>query len=69
MDCDKKSNGCNGGLYTLAWEYLETQGMYMEADYPYISGDGTKEACKFKPTSPARMKVKSYATVTSNSPD
>lgn len=33
--------GCNGGDYPGAWNYLESHGQELEADYPYTAKDGT----------------------------
>ena len=52
VDCDNLKNGghdhgCNGGLMNRAFEWIsENGGLCTEADYPYISGDGTKQSCK-----------------------
>merc|ERR1711862_1057848 len=35
-------NGCKGGLPYLAFEWLETNALCSEADYPYTSGGGLK---------------------------
>jgi len=37
-------SGCNGGDYWGAWEYGETHGQELDADYPYKAVDGT---CKY----------------------
>lgn len=47
VDCVKTCYGCNGGLMTLAYDYVikYQDGMFMkEEDYPYVARQG---ACKF----------------------
>jgi len=39
-------NGCKGGLPYLAFEWLETNALCSEADYPYTSGGGSNGVCK-----------------------
>lgn len=41
VDCDTKSNGCNGGWMDYAFEYLESHGFCTEDQYPYTARDGT----------------------------
>lgn len=47
MDCvrTKNCNGCAGGHYITAWEYMKQmyQGFALMSDYPYTGSD---EACK-----------------------
>jgi len=48
VDCDKRDNGCNGGLPENAYKtLLEIGGLETEADYGY---DGKDEKCKFNRT-------------------
>jgi len=48
VDCDKRDNGCNGGLPENAYKTLmEIGGLETEEDYGY---DGEDEACKFNRT-------------------
>jgi len=48
VDCDKRDNGCNGGLPENAYKTLfEIGGLEKESDYGY---DGKDEACKFNRT-------------------
>jgi len=45
VDCDKTSEGCNGGYTQYAYEYLiKAGGQESEADYPYTAVNGQ---CKF----------------------
>ena len=46
VDCDTKSNVCNGGWMDYAFEYLESQGFCTEDQYPYTARDGTCQASK-----------------------
>lgn len=47
MDCVRYSscNGCNGGHYITAWDYMKkyNQGFTLLSDYPYT---GTDQPCK-----------------------
>ncbi|XP_046458645.1 ervatamin-B-like [Daphnia pulex] len=63
VDCDNTNGGCNGGWYTSAWDYLQSNsGAVKETLYPY----NAKEAvCKFK-TSMTGAQVASYDYVQSN---
>lgn len=40
------NNGCNGGWYFYAWDYLYSTPQNTNANYPYASGTGTLPACK-----------------------
>jgi len=43
VDCDHQSSGCNGGLETWAYEYIEGQGsngVDTQDSYPYTARDG-----------------------------
>jgi len=49
VDCDPKSSGCNGGLMTSAFEYIQGQnshGIDTQSSYPYTARDGTCDASK-----------------------
>jgi len=38
--------GCGGGWMSIAWDFQKEQGIMMDADYPYTSGNtGTETAC------------------------
>jgi len=42
VDCAHGLNqGCNGGMYTYAWNYLKSNSFMLKADYPYTAVDGT----------------------------
>jgi len=40
------NNGCNGGWYYYAWNYLQANAQETNADYPYTSGNGVTGTCK-----------------------
>jgi C1A family cysteine protease len=40
VDCDKKDQGCNGGLMDNAFAYTAKQGIATEEDYPYKAVGG-----------------------------
>lgn len=42
VDCDTLDAGCNGGLMEYAFEWLESNGLMAEEDYPYT---GRKRTC------------------------
>lgn len=44
VDCDKKSEGCNGGFQAYAMQYLEASKQENQSSYPY---KGTDNSCKF----------------------
>ena len=42
VSCDTTDNGCDGGWMDNAFEWVQKNGgLAYEADYPYVSGDGT----------------------------
>ena len=42
VDCAGPLNhGCNGGMYTYAWNYLKNNSFMLASDYPYTAVDGT----------------------------
>lgn len=53
------SNGCSGGWYYWAWDYLKTHGQELNSAYPYTAKD---EACKYN-SALGKAKVTSYADV------
>ena len=57
------NQGCSGGWYYYAWDYLKVNGQMSNADYPYTAMDGT---CKYV-ASKGIAQVTSYAAVAYNS--
>lgn len=46
VDCSSSegNNGCSGGWYMYAWQYLETHGQEEESSYPY---KGVQGSCRY----------------------
>jgi len=40
VDCDTKSDGCNGGLQEYGMDYMENNTQETESDYPYTARNG-----------------------------
>ncbi|XP_032781938.2 procathepsin L isoform X2 [Daphnia magna] len=56
VDCDTYDGGCNGGMYTNAWQYIKEKGGIMKSSaYSYTSGSTglTGTTCKFDSTAVA----------------
>jgi C1A family cysteine protease len=66
VDCVKLCNGCNGGLQSYAFRYLETHAEMSEASYGYTAKDGT---CKYSSSSNTGVNCTGWANVTPGSPD
>jgi len=60
VDCSKVNSGCNGGLMDYAFQYIETNPLETESDYPYTARDGS---CKYQ-SSKGVGKVKDFVDVT-----
>lgn len=66
IDCDKKDNGCNGGLMTTAYkEIIKMGGLETETDYPY---EATGETCHLK-KSEIKVKISGAVNLTTNEDD
>ena len=46
VDCSSENEGCNGGLMTIAFEYLTETGLCSERDYPYQAKQNQEAKCK-----------------------
>jgi len=47
VECDTRFNrDCEGGILTLAWNYIAKKGVVTENCYPYTSGQGVVGTCK-----------------------
>jgi len=46
VSCDHGSNGCQGGSMDQAIQWIETNPLCLESDYPYTSGGGQSGQCK-----------------------
>ncbi|GAB9477860.1 Papain-like cysteine protease c1, partial [Globisporangium polare] len=44
--CDTSNLGCNGGAPTLAYKYIQTNGLCTAAAYPYASSGGSRGSCQ-----------------------
>eukprot|EP00347_Sterkiella_histriomuscorum_P018505 403345257 len=60
VDCSPQNTGCNGGLMTLAYQYLEgNQLLEFWSDYPYI---GYTQRCKYNKNF-GRIRLQGYVNV------
>jgi len=48
VDCDPKSEGCNGGWMNFCFEYLKNRNLCTETEYPYTGTDNTCNDSKCK---------------------
>jgi C1A family cysteine protease len=66
VDCSKVNNqGCNGGFYYYAWDYLMDNSFMLKSDYPYTGKNGK---CKYNESKGVMKTVKksgkdSYETI------
>ncbi len=60
VDCSKLNSGCNGGLQSRAYRYLESTKQCLESDYSYTGVDGECHSC-----TGAVSLLKSYVNVKS----
>jgi len=63
VDCSKSNAGCNGGWMDTAFQYIESNPLMLEADYPYTARDGKCQYNKSKGVG----KVKTYKDVSPDS--
>lgn len=52
VDCSTKDNGCEGGFYDTALEFIFEKGLVAEKDYPYKA---VKEVCNAKPNKDIKL--------------
>jgi cathepsin B len=45
VSCDWLDHGCNGGILTTSWLFLQWKGLVTDECKPYTSGDGTVPWC------------------------
>ena len=60
VDCSTWNNGCGGGNIDFALDYIMTEGMKFETEYPYHAKD---ETCKYTDKSRLQYNIDSYADV------
>jgi len=65
VDCEKQSQGCNGGLMDYAFAYTAKQGIEQESDYPYKAVD---QKCKYAKKKAVNVN-KGFKDVEKNSAD
>lgn len=46
VDCSKLNSGCNGGLQSRVYKYLQSTEQCLESDYQYTAVDGKCVTCK-----------------------
>jgi C1A family cysteine protease len=64
VQCDKTSQGCNGGWTESAYKYVKNNGgLEIDADYPYTSGAGVTGQCKDTKKSDYVVTVKDFTTI------
>ena len=45
FECDKGDYGCDGGMLSTVWKYLESDGIVTDECLPYVSGEGKVPQC------------------------
>jgi len=45
VSCDTGDNGCHGGRFPSAWQYLQDSGIVSDACFPYAAGSGDAPEC------------------------
>jgi len=67
VQCDRTSQGCNGGWTEHAYKYVtQAGGIETESSYPYSSSSGTTGTCSFDKTKTV-IKVTGYKTISGES--
>jgi len=61
VDCDTNNNGCNGGKYTKAFDYLGTYFADFESQYKYEQKEGS---CRYKSSGHSGIKTAGYNKAT-----
>lgn len=63
--------GCDGGLMTNSFEYLIEldEGLDLQSEYPYVSGNGKEPNCKSKESRKGAYKIGGYIQVVNNDCD
>lgn len=70
VSCDHNGDvGCNGGLPTNAYEWLEDKPLEAESDYPYMSGLTQKSGKCKADFSEGKIKVTNYKSVSEDEED
>lgn len=69
VDCDKSCSGCNGGLVSRAFTWLEDHFEMSENSYPYTSQFGTSGVCAYNEDDTFNVKVDTWAWITADDPD
>jgi C1A family cysteine protease len=70
VQCDHNGDqGCNGGLMDNAFEWIETNGLALESDYPYTSGSGTTGSCDSAKSAKKAVTISSFKDVPTGDED
>lgn len=46
VSCDQTDMGCQGGMLSNAWEYIQSTGIVSDQCFPYTAGQGQPAACE-----------------------
>jgi len=65
VDCDTTCSGCNGGLQSRAYRWLESHYEMSESSYRYTARDGS---CKYSSSNNTGVKCTGYHSVTADDP-
>lgn len=66
IDCDETNNKCKGGNMKKAFIYLQSHGIMLADDYPFINGEG--ETCNYDETK-EYAKVKEWSFIPKDEED